>query len=286
MAAWHVAPPLPAGEPQNQPLIGATVTSWPQPIRHDERVTRRAIVKQLGHLYPQEVTAAHVNALCQLWRAQTPSSRVSAHSRVRHVLHLLGCPPNSDGYPIVPTVTPREVTVPDSEFTAVLDAAGPKLRLALLLARDAALRISACIKLEHRNIDFEANEITGKTKRNTNYQVEMTKRLRDELAYAAHVAKPGKPLICTFNRYGKTPHNSSLSHELIKVKKELGITRPWGFHDLRRTSARALYKRTKDIRKVQSLLGHTSLTSTLWYLGNAGQQPSAEELEATRKELL
>jgi integrase len=168
----------------------------------------------------------------------------------------------------------------------VLEAAGPKLRLALLLARDAALRISACLKLEHRHIDFEANEIAGKTKRNTNYRVAMTKRLRDELAYASHIAKPGKPIICVFNRYGLQPHQSSLSHELIKVKKTLGITRPWGFHDLRRTAARALYQRTGDIRKVQSLLGHTSLTSTLWYLGNAGQQPSAEELEAIRKDLL
>jgi integrase len=269
-----------------QQLIGASITSWRQPIRHDERITRRLIAKLIGHLYPSEVEAKHVQAICDHYRHMVPASRVSAHSRIRHTLALLGCPPNPDGYPIVPTVTPREVTVPDEEFEAVLSIAHPKLRLSLLLARDAALRISAIANLSAHNVDFDANEIVGKTKRYTSYRVQLTTRLKQELAYAVYMAKAGLPLLATFNRNMLPPHPSSISHDLIKAKKQLGITRPWGFHDIRRTAARSLYSFTGDIRKVQSLLGHTSLTSTLWYLGNAGSQPTADELEQVRRSQL
>jgi integrase len=41
----------------------------------------------------------------------------------------------------------------------------------------------------------------------------------------------------------------------------------YGTHSLRRTKVTLIYKRTKNIRAVQLLLGHTSLESTVRYLG-------------------
>ena len=41
----------------------------------------------------------------------------------------------------------------------------------------------------------------------------------------------------------------------------------YGTHSLRRTKATLIYKRTKNIRAVQLLLGHTKLESTVRYLG-------------------
>ena len=38
-------------------------------------------------------------------------------------------------------------------------------------------------------------------------------------------------------------------------------------HSLRRTKATLIYKRTKDLRAIQLLLGHTKLESTIRYLG-------------------
>ena len=44
---------------------------------------------------------------------------------------------------------------------------------------------------------------------------------------------------------------------------------PWlyGTHSLRRTKATLIYRRTKNLRAVQLLLGHTKLESTVRYLG-------------------
>ena len=41
----------------------------------------------------------------------------------------------------------------------------------------------------------------------------------------------------------------------------------YGTHTLRRTKATLIYKRTKNLRAVQLLLGHTNLESTVRYLG-------------------
>ena len=41
----------------------------------------------------------------------------------------------------------------------------------------------------------------------------------------------------------------------------------YGTHSLRRTKATLIYKRTKNIRAIQLLLGHAKLESTVRYLG-------------------
>jgi site-specific recombinase XerD len=41
----------------------------------------------------------------------------------------------------------------------------------------------------------------------------------------------------------------------------------YGTHSMRRTKASLIYKRTKNLRAVQLLLGHTKLESTVRYLG-------------------
>jgi len=41
----------------------------------------------------------------------------------------------------------------------------------------------------------------------------------------------------------------------------------YGTHTLRRTKASLIYRRTKKLRAVQLLLGHTKLESTVRYLG-------------------
>ena len=41
----------------------------------------------------------------------------------------------------------------------------------------------------------------------------------------------------------------------------------YGVHSLRRTKATLIYRRTKNLRAVQLLLGHTKLESTVQYLG-------------------
>ena len=50
--------------------------------------------------------------------------------------------------------------------------------------------------------------------------------------------------------------------------KEIGLDpTAYGTHSLRRTKASLIYKRTKNLRAIQLLLGHKKLESTVRYLG-------------------
>ena len=50
--------------------------------------------------------------------------------------------------------------------------------------------------------------------------------------------------------------------------KELGLDpADYGTHSIRRTKATLIYRRTKNLRAVQLLLGHSKLESTVRYLG-------------------
>ena len=50
--------------------------------------------------------------------------------------------------------------------------------------------------------------------------------------------------------------------------EELGLDRAdYGTHSMRRTKATLIYRRTKNLRAVQLLLGHSKLESTVRYLG-------------------
>ena len=49
---------------------------------------------------------------------------------------------------------------------------------------------------------------------------------------------------------------------------EIGLNpAAYGTHTLRRTKAALIYRRTKNLRAVQLLLGHSKLESTVRYLG-------------------
>lgn len=50
--------------------------------------------------------------------------------------------------------------------------------------------------------------------------------------------------------------------------EEIGLDpASYGTHSIRRTKASLIYRRTKNLRAVQILLGHTKLESTVRYLG-------------------
>ena len=66
------------------------------------------------------------------------------------------------------------------------------------------------------------------------------------------------------------PHLSTRQYARI-VKgwvRSIGLDEPrYGTHSMRRTKASLIYQRTKNLRAVQLLLGHTKIESTVRYLG-------------------
>ena len=72
------------------------------------------------------------------------------------------------------------------------------------------------------------------------------------------------------SRIGNSPHVSTrqyariVHHWIAAIGLDPSV---YGTHTMRRTKATLIYKRTKNLRAVQLLLGHTKLESTVRYLG-------------------
>lgn len=101
-------------------------------------------------------------------------------------------------------------------------------------------------------------------------QFELIEQTRDAAAAwiaAAHL-KPEQYLFPS--RMSESPHVSTRQYSRI-VGGWVGAigldSATYGTHSLRRTKATLIYRRTKNLRAVQLLLGHTKLESTVRYLG-------------------
>ena len=72
------------------------------------------------------------------------------------------------------------------------------------------------------------------------------------------------------SRLHESPHLGTRQYARILGHwvTELGLDRAdYGTHSMRRTKATLIYRRTKNLRAVQLLLGHSKLESTVRYLG-------------------
>jgi integrase len=72
------------------------------------------------------------------------------------------------------------------------------------------------------------------------------------------------------SRVQRSPHIGTRQYARIVDGwiDEIGLDpTAYGTHSMRRTKASLIYRRTKNIRAVQLLLGHTKLESTVRYLG-------------------
>lgn len=72
------------------------------------------------------------------------------------------------------------------------------------------------------------------------------------------------------SRIHASPHISTRQYARIVASwiKSIGLDpAAYGTHTMRRTKATLVYRRTKNLRAVQLLLGHTKLESTIRYLG-------------------
>jgi integrase len=72
------------------------------------------------------------------------------------------------------------------------------------------------------------------------------------------------------SRVDSSPHLGTRQYARILQHwiDELGLDRAaYGTHSIRRTKATLIYRRTRNLRAVQLLLGHAKLESTVRYLG-------------------
>ena len=153
---------------------------------------------------------------------------------------------------------------------------GQKVRdLALFnLAIDSKLRGCDLVKLKVRDISLGSNiakrAIILQQKTQQPVQFEITEQTRDAVSRWIRYANLNSEDYLFKSRVRKALHLSTRQYARIVASwvSAIGLNpEDYGTHTLRRTKASHIYRRTKNIRAVQILLGHTKLESTVRYLG-------------------
>ena len=99
-------------------------------------------------------------------------------------------------------------------------------------------------------------EITARTRKSIEKWIEQTGSASSDFLFPS--------------RLSSSPHLSTRQYSRIVESWVVWIgldPASYGTHSLRRTKATLIYRRTKNLRAVQLLLGHTNLDSTVRYLG-------------------
>jgi integrase/recombinase XerD len=143
-----------------------------------------------------------------------------------------------------------------------------KHRLILMTTYSAGLRASQTINLKPKNIDSKTMLIKVMGKGEKERYTLLSKRLLVELR---SYYKEYRPKTYLFPSSFKKKKNQPLSYESIrmiyeKARKKAGVTRGGGIHTLRHSFATHLLEAGYDIRKIQVLMGHARLTTTMIYL--------------------
>ncbi len=187
-----------------------------------------------------------------------------------------------DSNPAAPLRTPRKQRklphfLSNDEVGTLLEAppanqvAGQRDRAILETLYSAGLRVSELVGLNDGDLDFEASILRargkGRRERLAPLGSYATAAVQSYLQVRTlNPRQPSGPEAPVFvNRFGNRLTTRSVGRMLEKYLKQTGLDSRTSPHTLRHSFATHLLDRGADIRSVQELLGHKSLTTTQIY---------------------
>src|SRR5438046_1053016 len=142
------------------------------------------------------------------------------------------------------------------------------------LAIDSKLRGCDLVGLHVRDVvqgsHIAPRAIVMQKKTQRPVQFEITEQTRDAVAGWIATAHLKTEQFLFPSRVSASPHLSTRQYSRIVGSwvNSIGLdAAAYGTHSMRRTTATMIYRRTRNPRAVQWLLGHTKLESTVKYLG-------------------
>jgi len=160
------------------------------------------------------------------------------------------------------------VVLTQEEIWRIIDAPDNlKHRLILMTTYSAGLRASEVIALKPKNIESRRMLILiedGKGKKDR-YTL-LSEKLLGELRHYYRTFKPKNYLFPSAFKSRETLSYESVRRIYEDARKKAGINKGPGLHTLRHSFATHLLEAGYDIRKIQVLMGHSSLSTTMIYL--------------------
>jgi len=161
-----------------------------------------------------------------------------------------------------------EVLTMEDVWKIICSTNNLKHRLILMTTYSAGLRVSETMNLKPEHINSKRMLIKIKGKGKKDRYTLLSKRLLVELRSYYRKYRPRTYLFPS--SFGKNK-DQPLSYGAIRsvyedARRTAGVKRGVGIHTLRHSFATHLLEAGYDIRKIQVLMGHTKLTTTMIYL--------------------
>ncbi|MDR0369720.1 MAG: tyrosine-type recombinase/integrase [Candidatus Peribacteria bacterium] len=175
-------------------------------------------------------------------------------------------------------IPPRQLSyLSEEEIDCILHAPVQFEKSPLKILRDQAilytlygtgLRVSELIALKKTDINLQEKQFSVIGKGRKLRSVFMTGQARDKIK--AYLLARGDDSVFLFislsgNSYGRALSRNSVEELVKKYSSLVGIDKKVTPHTLRHSFATSLIKKGADIRSVQVLLGHSSITTTQIY---------------------
>ncbi len=243
--------------------------------RHTQRAYLAAVNGLARHYHrsPDEITGQMVDDYLLYLKSDkgsAPNSRGLALTGIRFFFRHVLQKEFSVDYRArkIPRKLPIVLTM-EEVWNIISTPKNVKHRLLLMTTYSAGLRAGEVIALKPEHIDSKRMLIKvvcgkGQKDRYTMLSKKLLKELR--AYYKAH-----KPQTYLFPSSYKKNENTPLSYETARriyenARRKAGVKRGEGLHTLRHSFATHLLEAGYDIRKIQVLMGHSRLTTTMIYL--------------------
>jgi site-specific recombinase XerD len=202
-------------------------------------------------------------------KGRAPNSCASALSGLRFFYKHVAEQKISIDYSLTRKVQNLPTVLPQEDIVNIINATDNlKHRLILMTTYSAGLRASEVIALKPENIDSKRMLIKVRGKGDKDRYTLLAKRLLPELRQYYKKFQPQNYLFPSSYKHKKHQPLSYGSVRSIyeKARKKAGVKNGAGIHTMRHSFATHLLEAGYDIRKIQVLMGHRRLSTTMIYL--------------------
>lgn len=257
------------------PAGGTSATVTEAICQADSELIRRFLEHLDGHQYSSATLARKIATLRSFYKWAVRMRLAGANPMVE-----IRTPRQAKRLPKAITIEQVEQLLSAPEDKDVL---GTRDRAILQTLYSTGLRVSELVGLTFADVDFEQRVLRVQGKGNKQRLVPLgqramdsigryIERLRSDPRFAAVLRTDADKAPLFINKHGKRLSSRSVRRKLDKYLNQVGLDSSISPHTLRHTFATHLLNNGADLRAVQALLGHQSLSTTQVYTHLSSQR--------------
>ena len=220
----------------------------------------------------QHANPIHVAGICAAWKTAHKSrwtlrAKHDALRRILRTLEAFGAPQGLHRLvPAIREIDPRTSVAQGDDFPRMFEGASRWMQLHLLTIAHCGYRFAEAAALAPKHYNEAAGTVRLPTKGHRFHTSPVSPQLKQMLDAVA-IEHPDPNPETPYRVLLGGPQNPRFIYEAYRrLKKRVGVRSDLWFHDLRRTTAVAVYNLTTDVRGVQEVLRARQPASTFRYL--------------------